>query len=531
MTSHRQNYFYNKSIAIQKWFAKPSRNGAFILIILLGNLYGIGLGATFWVDSEAYILISRIFASKQAAQQFITSSHSLVFSHVLWGEAGLWYGLSQLPTEFIWPALAIIQHGFAMISQYIVFRALNNAWPSRMHLLFCIGMSFFPFYQSMHNALMTESLSASFLLLAFGVSINMLEGFGNRNMNFALMALSIFIAVQFRYAFLVFGASLFLILFVFKVISFRRLVVAACIVGFAMAVYPIYMYMQTSTFRMPSVTIWKINMATYTFQETPSAVIDYAKTLDLPDTKYIDKFVSSFSKQDVYALADYWLSRGYTVAEISRIANHIFSLYETQQTRYYYASNLTLSLTVMGMTVPFSLLPKDVMVYRDFNPKAMGNHQLSHYSYLSWIKPMKEEYESLTQHFFLMEKDATKEKELFLNAWKPYVNFSSGYALRDPLKLGTLRPDVFALAGIVGIIFLAKRREKVSWLFFVSLAMTTLLFFIFKSGAIRYAYPSLLIHILSTSICCSILIRGSSSRVKYVQQSSRRLAKIRSMCI
>ena len=171
-------FFNDLPRATRDWLSKPCWDGAFLMIILVGHFYGIGLGATFWVDSEAYIIVSRIFGSEQTARQFLGSSHALVYSHVMWGEGLLWYAISRLRTELIWPALIVVQHGVAIASQYIVFRALNKAWPCRIHLLLCAVMSFFPFYQSMHNALMTESLSASFLLMAIGASINILKGTG-----------------------------------------------------------------------------------------------------------------------------------------------------------------------------------------------------------------------------------------------------------------------------------------------------------------------------------------------------------------
>lgn len=483
--------------ALTCWFTRPSSNRTLLAIILLGHIYGLSLGAVFWVDSGMYILFANYFGPIERVQQFYSSTPGIFW--LPGGVALLWHLASQLPIEYIWPTVAVVQHVCAIISQYLVFHALNKAWPSRIHLVFCALMSFLPFYQSMHNALMTESLSTSFLLVSVAASINILKKNGNGNLNFVIMALGIFMAIQFRYAILILAAPLFFVLMILRAISLRRFAIASVVVVLAAVAWPVYKHFLGAPFTMPDITFVKLDIAAYTFPETPPAAMEYAKSLDWPDHTYIEKLSKGFHISELHVLADYWLSKGYSMKEISEMSNEFFLIARNNQKIEYHIGNLAMSLTAAGLTAQFYLLPKDWIVFKGYTPAAMAKHQRQHFRYLSWTSPSKQEYEDMVMHYFPTRPDAP-EKALFIAAWTPYLNFSPEYPFRDPFRFGKLPPDFFAFAGILSILLLIIMGEKTSCLFFVPICIHVVFYLLQYMGAIRYSYPVIMMHIIVSSI-------------------------------
>src|ERR1700721_74329 len=137
-----------------------------MLVIIVGahTLAFWSFGATFWIDSIAYVSLGDALFDPNKLRTFYDGIGRWSYSHLGPGTPLFWSGLQLLPTRLQWPTMAVLQHLMAALSCWSAF-----AWAIRPCLLALCGvgvLSFLPFYESGHQMLMTESFASSLLLIA-----------------------------------------------------------------------------------------------------------------------------------------------------------------------------------------------------------------------------------------------------------------------------------------------------------------------------------------------------------------------------
>jgi len=463
-------------------------------------------GATFWVDSGIYIYASPIFESLQKAKEMFYTSPN-IFSHVSWGIPFFWFLLSKLPEAWIWPVMALTQHALAAAAMIYLFSTLNRLYPTRLHVVTCGILSFLPFYQSMHNMLMTESISSSCALLALAAALNLNDHGDRHRGSLAVLLVSTFVAVQIRPYFIIFPAGYLAALLVKQKLPPGKIILSGLICVAALLAAPSYRFFAVGTLRLPYGGLGYIEVGHSASRHTPESVLRYAATLSWPDSTFPAKLATTgLAKDDLRRLSHFWRDQGLSYDQMLTISKTLFRHYREAE------GNFTRSLMATQVCIGFPslllLMPDIYVPGRGMSGKQLFEHFMEHYRYLSWINPSKEIYGRLTTlHYF----GDSADHQLFLRAWAPYVRFPNTFWLNDPFGLGRVFPDIWFIIGVLSISYLAYRRNLVAAFFILPmLAMITIIYQIPVAG-IRYCYIFVIMDIIAASIAAGCAFQPASS--------------------
>ena len=323
-------------------------------IIVAGNLYGlIVYGATFWVDSGGYIYVSPIFESLQKAKEMFNTTIVDFWSHAGRGIPFFWFLLSKLPEAWIWPVMALTQHALAAAAMIYLFSTLNRLYPTRLHLVTCGILSFLPFYQSMHNMLMTESISSSCALFALAAALNLNDHGRGHKGSLAVLLVSTFVAVQVRFYFIIFPAAYLAVLLVRQKLPIGKIILSGLICVAALLAAPSYRFFAVGTFRLPQVSVWYINTGARASRHTPESVLRYAATLSWPDSTFPAKLATTgLDSYDLKRLFQFWQDQGLSYDQMVTISKTLFRHYREDKGNF--IRSLMATPACLGFTLPIA---------------------------------------------------------------------------------------------------------------------------------------------------------------------------------
>lgn len=491
-------------------------------IIVAGHLYGLLVyRAGYWVDSGAYIFFSPVFESLAKAREVFNTADAAIFSHLGWGVSFFWFLLSKLPEMWIWPAMAVIQHVFAAAAAIYLFNTLNRLYPTRLHLVTCMILSFLPFYQSMNNMLMTESITASCTLAALAAALNLNDNGKRNQVSFAVLLLATLIAIPIKSYFIIFSGSYLAILFVRRKIPLLKMVMAGVLCSLMLVASPTYRFMATGAFRMPHIGIWSIILGENISRQTPESVLRYINTLSWPDNSFVEKLAAAkISRDDLSNLFKFWRDRGLTYGQMLFISKTIFQHFledKGNSIRVFMAS-----LTSLGFPSPLLIMPDLYVPQRGMSGKQLYDHIIEHYRYLSWINPSQASYKQLTAPYYFGNSAG---HQLFLRAWAPYLRFPKTNWLNDPLGLGRVLPDIWFIIGMLALGYLVYRRSVVAAFFILPMAAMTAIICQIPVAGIRACYIFIIMDLISTSIALGYALQAAPVTIPS-QATAKNLEKI-----
>ena|GEM_PF-5436037 len=467
-----------------------SPNILLIAIIVVGHLHAIFLyGTTFWVDSEAYIFLSKVFESAQKTQSIMVDPKLWLYTdHIPLGEPFIWYLVSKLPVSFIWPAMMLIQHIVGVLSQVYLFSTLNATRSSRLLIIPCLLMSFFPFYQAMHNSLMSEAISGACLLVGIAACLRL--AFAPRRRDNVYLALS-GLGALFRVYLVVVPFFVLFILFVFRKMTFRRMVVTSGFCAIGLVLSPAWILYTTGQIWIPNLGMNAMWQHSVFASATPTTVTAYVDTLPWPDETVKQRlFSGEFSRFDTIAVSNSWHEAGMTRKQSESVSRKIGALFLEQPGQW--KRKINAALVCMGIPEVIRWLPINWQHRRQPDRKQLYAHQVNSYRYFSWVSPSEPEYNSLSSLPFFHDGP---EHLLFKEAWQPYLNFSSHERARDILGLSRVPLGLWALLGLGASIFMLSHGRILQFALFAGIFL--LLFFSFYSvniPSIRYAYLAILLY-------------------------------------
>ncbi len=508
-----------------EWLCRPSNPSLLSAIIISGHVSGlITYGATFWVDSTAYVYFGQIFNSIESAKAVFENPQFFLYSHVGWGEPFIWFLMSKLPLSWAWPAMAIGKHLLGAIALLYLFRTINLVYPCRIHVLTAGIISFLPFYQAMHNALLTESVSANCMLVALASSLRIYSNPGKapykpsttasnafqwllRYKEWLLFVVASCVSIQFRSILIVFPFAFSAILWVSRV-SWRRTLecgVAICLIFLSGFSFASYRYWLTGNFWIPSTWGWSIILGQSLSRSTSDKVIEYAKTLPWPDTElFVNKIkYGKVDRHDLEELLKYWHSVGLTAKEMQRMSNTIRNLQLQEPGIAVPVRRIMSGLSTLGFTVYAWYMPDEFIPKRGQDGRTFVKHGYYYYRYHSWYKPNQEEFNGLSTVYF----DHSPAHEHFLATLKPYLKFSP-QLLSNPLLLGSVPPDFWFAIGCLSLIFLTYKRKLVAGFLWLAMILNCIAIYLVPIPGIRYCYAFLPVYIVFSSIAMQVYLSG-----------------------
>jgi hypothetical protein len=471
-----------------------------IMILAILVIHGCAFctfGATYWIDSLAYVSLGDALFDPGKLKHFYDGIGRWSYSYLGPGLPLLWSGMKLFPTMWEWPLLAIFQHAIAVGSCLLAF-----VWairPSALGLCAVIILSLLPFYQSGHQMLMTESLSASLLLIAAALTIRLTTRRWSEALFWLLLTILIF-ATQFRSYFGLIVAALAGIVLVQtgKWRSGRSIVLAAVFLG-SVLVFPVYRYFSIGELFMPSFGTNRLVWSLWADPKPSNELVQVFEESDLPpDYPARDILSKGLDYVDVSRIASHWKEKGLTDVQIDQRARKIGARVLTDGP-WPTINRVLYGLNSCGFTFPYKLGPAGYEVFRGKSMDAEWKHQLAYYRWFSWIDSA--EYRGSFNLFFRAAQphipSSVNSQEEMIAALEPYLKDPVTY-VRDPLFLGLIYIDIWSLLGAAGILLLFLGREfGLATVFVIPVAINFA-----ATGAagvpnVRYAYGLIPIYFLA----------------------------------
>jgi hypothetical protein len=170
-----------------------------LLLATVGHAYSIAVtGAKFWIDSIGYFQLALVLFDADQLGRLYDSEFGFLLSHLMPGLPLLIRGLDSIFHAWLWPALAIIQGllSAAAVTYFVLAFKTKLSRPAQLAAVMVCSLH--PYFMAFHAAALTESVSASILLITLGCAIRALDGRLSLRISLTLLLSLSILAVQFR---------------------------------------------------------------------------------------------------------------------------------------------------------------------------------------------------------------------------------------------------------------------------------------------------------------------------------------------
>ncbi len=472
---------------------------AIMIVVIFGShiMAFCTFGATFWIDSLAYISLGDALFDPVKLRIFYDGIGHWSYSYLGPGVPLLWSGLQFFPTNLQWPAMAILQHSVAAFSCWLAF-----AWAIRPCLLSLAGvfvLSLLPFYQSGHQMLMTESLAASLLLIAVASAIRLTTRPWSEAI-FVLLLGTLFLVTQFRSYFGIMVAVLgAVVLFRTGRWRSRRLIILIAVGGASILAFPTYRFLAIRQFFMPSFGSNALVWALWADPEPSTNLISVFEQADLPPEYTAREILANgLDYKGAALIARHWRQEGLTDAQIDNRTHELAKQLHRDGMRPT-INRFLYGLASCGFLFPYKLGPATYQVVRGKSMEAEWNHQSGYYKWFSWTGSA--DYKKAFNFMFRAPQthipSSIESQQESIVAFEPHVKAEHEY-FRDPLLLSAISIDVWGLLGLMGVLMLCFRRNsEQAFILLIPLAINFLATASAGVPNVRYAYALIPIYFLA----------------------------------
>jgi hypothetical protein len=193
-----------KAAVLKTWSAYVRSDerawGLFLLSLsVVTHAYTITVtGDKFWFDSIAYFQLALSLFDADKLNQLYNSEFGFVLQHIVPGLPFLIRVLDDIFGEYLWPALATFQGllGAWAVTWFVL--AFRDKLSRRAQIAAIVICGLHPYFVSFDAAALTESVSASILLISLGTAIRALDGRLSLRVSLSLLLPLSIIAAQFR---------------------------------------------------------------------------------------------------------------------------------------------------------------------------------------------------------------------------------------------------------------------------------------------------------------------------------------------
>lgn len=475
----------------------PNRYEFMAIISLMHLIYLIMMGPVIWVDAASYINISHALSSFPSIAGILEGPVLWWHNYVPIGLPLLWNGLSLLPISVIWPTLAVGQHLLAILALIFCLKNLYSMQPSRWYGAAGIILCALPFYQAMHNAYMTESISSSIFLFCMGFAVKIIYTKKMDSRSCCGLLLGIFLASQFR------GATgiMCLVLGVIALAQIKNLFskalfgfIAALIIG--ALIFPTARYLHGGEFITPRSAPSKLFTALYANPAPSQNALDAFHTYQWPgDVTPEDIIENGASFDQINSMLQHWVGLGATDNEAMTKIEELGSIIMGDGL-YPRINSIGYGLSASGMNAYLVLIPEDHIMFRGFSNKELYRHQYNYYKLFSNVKGNRAYFDHLLEVFFQSE-ESTELHKIFSKSMKFHYKQPSSKLYSAITIIAHIPLDLLFIIGTVTSVLLIRAK------FILGLMTITIIFSNITLAAsvpfadIRYSYILLPVFVIS----------------------------------
>jgi hypothetical protein len=431
----------------------------------------------------------------------------------------LWSAINVVAPQHAWYALAILQHALAGAALVRFAMALRGRIPDSAILLGATLLDLHPFFMAFHNALMTESITSSMLLLTAAQALSICRARPPVPGQFVLFAIFTIVGSLLRsYTFTVGAAYLATIAVVHR--DFRTwiqtglcgLAIAAGVIAF-----PVYRYAATGKFFMPNVDFVLPTLIGFTLPRSgPEAEVALRQLPLPPGFDFARLRASGLTYTDSIAIAKSLIGSGYSDADARRKLHDVASKMGAGQL----ARNARFTLVSIGSVVLPYLGDPDAPGQESLTVGKLRDHQQYYYRWFAWLQ--NRDYSPVLADFigrYRSQPELYPDRFVthYADAIVPHVAAYST-ELRDPIRIGAVWPDYFILGWLVFIIAILRKAPAVALIFLAPVIVNYVDCLSVPLAEIRYAHPLFPFYVIGTATAVIAGLASCGSAIRAVRR-------------
>jgi hypothetical protein len=431
----------------------------FVLFVSIAtHTYSIAVtGAKYWIDSLAYFQLALSLFNADDLSRLYNTEFGFLFEHLTLGLPLLIRGLDSVFHENMWPALTVLQTSLSASAVAYFVLAFSNKLSRSAQLAAVFVCGLHPYFVAFHGAALTESVSASLLLISVGIAVRALDGRLSFHASLIWLLLLSIVAAQFRpYLGLVGILAAALIVFqrgrTWRIALYTATALALAIGTLA---FPVYRAALGIGFFLPNVNALLLTHVSYIAWDLDRITAQSLDTVIL-DQEIRTRFVGNqkINYNDAKRIFDDLLASGLTPPEAKqrmaaaawRVRTSSIEIVERQ---------LQLPLASIGFQyVPTCCLSSRQLI-RYMTASDLYKHIRWYYRWNSGVS--EDSYIERFDRFTDMTRSShiysDAAEDFYISRIRPYVT-DSLKRFRDPLHLTFFVSDPFVVAAWLGLFLL-----------------------------------------------------------------------------
>jgi hypothetical protein len=435
--------------------------------VLLHFVMGASLGAKYWWDTVAYFQLADALRDPGSLHALYSGPFGIIYQHLMPGLPAMILLFEKLFGGALWPAFAIFQNGLAIIACVYLVTSFSRQLSKIGQLAIVVLTALFPYFSAFHNAILTESITSSLVMLMVGVTVRCLEH--RIELTRALVAI-LFLGIvggNFRSYVLLVGGTLSA-LAIYYIARFGRLrlyAIAAIAVVMGASIFPAYRTVAGLEFFYPRVDALMLayaNHVNWNLDERSRKAVENT----VFDPKILNKLETadkSVDPDDVVKMVDDLVAKGLSRSEAARRISRASWIVRTQSWEVIWRQ-LQLSLSSLGFQRIATCCDSTRLLQNGgFTAKRMLRHLQHYYAWNAGLDPA--DYISLFDEFAARYRAAPKYYSDAAINWyigrvRPYVLDHPNPA-RNSIGLASISPDALVILGLLGFIVMARRDRRI----------------------------------------------------------------------
>lgn len=488
-----------------------------VLVVAIHLYFLWSLGAGFYYDSVIYAQLGQALLTEGGLQAFYTGPRFYVFQHLAPGLPLFWTGASLLAGSYGWLLLAGIQHAIAAASLLYLLWVWRPFLTGPFLALAAILVSGNPLYESLHNRLMTESLTGSMLLIGIAATSHLLLHRSTGTMPLLLLSGSALVAIQVRSQSLAYVLIFFTAILVTRHERQIRSTALLCLALVACSVFawPGYRYLATGQGFLPNTSYLALVHALRYNVHPSDALVARLRTFPLPSSLPAERLASQgIDYMDAATIGEHLRASGFddtaAKAEVLRAAWAV-----RIDSPGVILNQLRLPLLSIGMKYPVFMGDPDKAIHRGFTSQTYAHHAAY------WEKweagTLRDSYSEELDAIVKFSKENAglydaQAVEHFERTIRPFL-VDHPVTLRDPLGLVSMPSDLWLLGWSLALCLLWKSHRTLVLMLLALVLATYVMSVSLPVANARYAYPFLPLYTIGLVIALESLVASVSPRM------------------